>query len=228
MFRPPSRHAFTLIEMITVIAIIAILAGLVLSINGVVQRKAGTARAETEIRTLSAGCEAYKTDNGGYPRAAIKDDPVGNYSSDTDKLDPVVDFNSAPPPPPSYPPTKYSTASVVLYKALSGDTDANGQIDTATETGKNYVPDFFKPSRLGGYDKTTGTFPKGVVYIRDPFGNVYGYSTAGLKAEQDFRVGLTTDPTAKRTSAGYNSTFDLWSTGGQSSSTGTPKWVKNW
>ena len=205
MFRSPSRHAFTLIEMITVIAIIAILAGLVLSINGLVQRKAASARAETEIRTLTAACEAYKSDNGGYPQTTA-----------TDALDPVATAN----------PTGYWAASLALYKALSADTNADGQIDPATETGKNYAPDFFKAARLGGI-KTNGVVTT-VQYLVDPFGNSYGYSTAGLKAEQDFRVKLTTDPNATRTSAGYNSTFDLWSTGGQTTSAGTPKWIKNW
>ncbi len=206
MSRPPSRHAFTLIEMITVIAIIAILAGLVLSINSLVQRKAATARTETEIKTLITGCEAYKADNGGYPQTTA-----------TDTLDPVASVN----------PSNYANASLDLYKALSGDTNANGTIDVAEASNKNYAPDFFKPARL------EGTRVNGVVtvvqYLRDPFGNSYGYSTAGLKAEQDYRVSLTTNASATRASAGYNgSTFDLWSTGGQSTNNGVAKWIKNW
>jgi prepilin-type N-terminal cleavage/methylation domain-containing protein len=216
MLHSPSRQAFTLIEMITVIAIIAILTGLILSINGLVQRKAATARTETEIKTLSAACEAYKTDNGGYPQ-----DPTPTISA-TDSLDPALSAN----------PANYANASLYLYKALTGDLNANGTIDKTTnvdtdESGKkNYAPDFFKASRLGGV-KTNGVVNP-VQYIMDPFGNSYGYSTAGLKAEQDFRAKLATDPTATRIPAGYNSTFDLWSTGGQTSSSGTAKWIKNW
>jgi hypothetical protein len=58
-----------------------------------------------------------------------------------------------------------------------------------------------------------------VNYIRDPFGNSYGYSTA-----QAANPGGT---------AGYNPTFDLWSTAGLTATPGspdtiTPQWIKNW
>lgn len=216
MFRSPSRRAFTLIEMITVIAIIAILTSLVLGVNGLVQSKSARARTETEIRMLSSACESYKNDNGGYPQTA-----------ETDAVNPRSDFIPTGP--------SYRSASLALYKALSGDANANGQIDTAStppETNKNYAPDFFKPSRLGGI-KVNGVVTA-VQYIQDPFGNSYGYSTAGLAAEQTYtmNVAKAATPAAARavvrTTAGYNPTFDLWSTAGQSSSTGVAKWVKNW
>ena len=52
------------------IAIIAILAGLVLSTAGYVQKKGATSRAEAEIAALSAALESYKADNGEYPTNA--------------------------------------------------------------------------------------------------------------------------------------------------------------
>jgi prepilin-type N-terminal cleavage/methylation domain-containing protein len=62
-----SRAAFSLIELLTVIAIIAILAGLLLTTSGFIQEKAGNARAQGEIQALSSALEAYKTDYGSYP-----------------------------------------------------------------------------------------------------------------------------------------------------------------
>ena len=44
------------------------LAGLVLSTVGYVQKKGARSRAETEIAAMSAACESYKADNGIYPR----------------------------------------------------------------------------------------------------------------------------------------------------------------
>ncbi len=63
-----ARSAFTLIEVIVVVTIIAILAGLVLSTAGYARKKGARARAETEIAAMSAACENYKADNAIYPR----------------------------------------------------------------------------------------------------------------------------------------------------------------
>jgi prepilin-type N-terminal cleavage/methylation domain-containing protein len=213
------KLAFTLIELLIVIAIIVVLAGLILTMIGYVQKKEARARAETEIAAISAACESYKADNGIYPR-----DPTPNTA--TDKLNAKTDvdptLSATNPSGATYPP-----ASLVLYRALSGDTnldravsatDQNFKIDgttlspPSTQLPKVYFT--FKPNMLlpsGG----TGT----VTAIVDPFGNSYGYSTANQA-----------DPTK-----GYNPTFDLWSTTGIAPSpTPTPPatqqnlWIKNW
>ena len=154
MRRSSCHHAFTLIEMITVIAVIAILTAMVLSIAGFAQNKGARSRAEAEIMALASACEAYKADNGVYPQDA-----------DTDALD--ARQHTSPVS------TTYQKASLALYKALSGDLTApfNGVPDTGS---KVYAVDFFKPSRLNSDFKTTSV----VRYIVDPFGNSFGYSTA--------------------------------------------------
>jgi len=148
-------NAFTLIELIVVVGIILVLAGLVLSTVGYARKKGARARAETEIAAMSAAIENYKADNGIYPR----DNATNQY---TDTLDARQNFD----------PTQavYNNASFYLYTQLTGDLNGNRQID-AGETGKNYMQ--FKPNMLlpaGG----SGT----VTAISDPFGNSYGYSTA--------------------------------------------------
>jgi type II secretory pathway pseudopilin PulG len=60
-------NAFTLIELILVVGIIIVLAGLVLSTVGYARKKGARARAETEIAAMSAACENYKADNAVYP-----------------------------------------------------------------------------------------------------------------------------------------------------------------
>src|SRR6476469_10605878 len=67
------HHVFTLIELIVVIGIIIVLAGLVLSTAGYARKKGARARAETEIAAMSAACESYKADNGIYPRSSTTD-----------------------------------------------------------------------------------------------------------------------------------------------------------
>jgi len=63
-----SPKAFTLVELLVVITIIAILAALVLNTAGFVQRKAARSRAESEIKALEAALESYKADMGDYPQ----------------------------------------------------------------------------------------------------------------------------------------------------------------
>src|SRR3954454_23578649 len=79
-------NAFTLIELIVVVSIIAILSALVLSTVGYARKKAARARAETEMAAMSAACESYKADNAVYPR-----DPIPNTA--TDKLNAKADGN---------------------------------------------------------------------------------------------------------------------------------------
>lgn len=211
-----SKSAFTLIEMLTVMAVIAVLASLIVGIQAFAQKKAALTRADAEIHTMATACEAYKAEAGGYPR------DVKGKNSDSDALDPRVDGD----------PTniKYQKASIVLYKALSGDDNADGKA-----TGQLYSE--FKPSQL--QKNSSGE----VKFIKDPFGNAYGYSTAGAAIEEQYRVELQKNPAAKRPTGteikGFNPTFDLWSTGGVISKTDgsaggdalnteRKRWVKNW
>ena len=210
-----AKRGFTLIELVVVFGVILILTGLVLSTVGYARKKAARARAETEIAALSAACESYKSDNGVYPR-----DPTPNTA--TDALNARTMFD-----PVTANATLYKSASLVLYRALSGDrnldrtvnaTDENFNIDGSalspplTQLPISYFT--FKPGMLSPSDQT-----QNVQYIRDPFGNSYGYSTA-----------YQYDPTT-----GYNPTFDLWSTAGVAPSptpappaTQQALWIKNW
>src|SRR5207248_9938918 len=92
---------FTLIELILVVGIIIVLAGLVLSTVGYARKKGARARAETEIAAMSAACEIYKADNGVYPS-----------NSDTNALNAQT----------SVDPSAYQAASLYLYNALFGAT----------------------------------------------------------------------------------------------------------
>jgi general secretion pathway protein G len=184
-----AQGAVTIIELLVVMMIIFILAGLILATSSYVQNKGARARAETEIAAMSAALESYKADNGIYPR----DNPGNQY---TDNLNAKVDVD------PTLP--NYKNASLYLFFQLSG-LDANQQ---AVANMKSYFA--FKPQMLGHPAGNTTT----VAYIRDPFGNSYGYSTANQGSSN----------------AGYNPTFDLWSAGSTASPTPTPPagWIKNW
>jgi type II secretory pathway pseudopilin PulG len=145
-------NAFTILELLVVITIIIVLAGLILSTVGYVQKKGARSRAEAEIAAISAALESYKADNGIYPTSA-----------NTNALNARTNVN----------PSGYQTACFDLYTALTGDTDGNRILNSsdANPSAKSYFS--FKPNMLsppGGSGTVTG--------IRDPFGNSYGYSTA--------------------------------------------------
>ena len=178
--------AFTIIELLVVIALIIALAGLILSTVGYVQNKGARSRAEAEIAAISAALENYKADNGIYPR-----DTTNNT---TDNLDARTSGN----------PTSYQAASLFLYDSLFGSVTTGSRI--AANGAQSYF--VFKPTMLSPSDQTAN-----VQYVRDPFGNSYGYSTAYQKSQ----------------TTGYNPTFDLWSTAGETSATpNQTQWIKNW
>ena len=59
--------AFTLIELLAVITIIGILAGLTLGAAGAVRRHGANSTAKAEVAALQAACDHYFADNSAYP-----------------------------------------------------------------------------------------------------------------------------------------------------------------
>jgi len=103
-------------------------------------------------------------------------------------------------------PTNYQAASLFLYDSLFGSISRGSRM--AAPGTKSYF--VFKPYMLNPSDQT-----RNVRCIRDPFGYSYGYSTAYQK----------------NPATGYNPTFDLWSTAGNTDNNNPPnqaQWIKNW
>lgn len=192
-------RAFTLIELLTVIAIIAVLMALILGVGGMVQTKASRDRASAEIAALSTAMESYKADNGIYPQV-----------EDTDKL---VASSAAKSNIAGSPTAK---SSLALYVALSGD-DADPASPDFRRTGdEKQNPVYFEfETKKNMVSLSSGNKVQGLL---DPWGDFYGYSTAYAKEIQD-----GVNPPTK----GYNPTFDLWSFA-NSTDGKQEKWVKNW
>lgn len=216
------KRAFSLVELLTVMAVIAILAGLVLSIAGYVNSKAARARAEAEIKALSAGCESYRSDHGGYPHQQIYVSGALVSGTPSDVLDPRTNGVSL------FQTAAYTNASLELYEALTGDIMLSG---TGGGPGvPNYITDL-RADALGRNSPSSPVYPSNTVaYLSDPFGNVYGYSTANATAVASGSTGNL---------PGFNPTYDMWSTGGsvQNPNTGAKagapgdpmlSWIKNW
>lgn len=75
--QPPRTTAFTLIELLIVVAIIAILAAIAVPNFLEAQVRAKVARAAADLRTLATALEAYRIDNNNYPY--ISDDAAGEW-----------------------------------------------------------------------------------------------------------------------------------------------------
>ena len=88
--------AFTLIELLAVITIIGILAGLTLGAAGAVRRHGANSTAKAEVAALQAACDRYYADYNLYPS------------------------NSSINPSSSFDPNNYKTAGQVLFTNLVG------------------------------------------------------------------------------------------------------------
>lgn len=231
--RKPSISAFTLVELLTVLAIIVILTSLVVSVGGYVQKKSALSRATGEISMLVSACESYKSDNGDFPRDTTN-------AKVTDAITPKADFI----------PTnaKYPASSLFLYKELSGDKTGTGsEPDGIPDEGQQrYLKDVENRILKADKDPTTKAI-KAVKYLQDPFGNPYAYSTSAASDERNYQKQIMQNPalrnTLKRPTGnalhGFNSgSYDLWSTGGSAPKGNVAsqsamelewaKWIKNW
>ena len=230
----PKNLAFTLLELMTVLAVIVVLTAMVVGVAGLVQNKSAKARATTEIAMLALAAEGYKGDNGSYPQGNEK---PGDFKSEvpSDELSPRKHLS-----PGSTDKSKYEKSSLALYRELTGDNEENP--DGKPNTDRTSYLKEFDPRILKKGSGTGTSAAISVKYFQDPFGYPYGYSTAAAKVERKFQKDLRKDSTTQRPSGedseGFNAaTFDMWSTGGSNPGSEMKgkdrdveqaKWLKNW
>ena len=68
IFKNRRRRAFTLVEILIVIGIIALLMGLTTQMLGTVSANQGRAKARADLAMIASGLEAFASKYGGYPR----------------------------------------------------------------------------------------------------------------------------------------------------------------
>jgi prepilin-type N-terminal cleavage/methylation domain-containing protein len=102
--------AFTLIELLAVITIIGILAGLTLGAAGAVRRHGANSTAKAEVAALQAACDRFYADNNTYP------------------------VNTNVSPTSSFAPTAYTPAGQALFTNLIGSANLS-----AAPTTKRYL-----------------------------------------------------------------------------------------
>jgi type II secretion system protein G len=123
MKKQRSKAGFTLIEILVVLVILLILAGIVVGAAKYAITKGATSRAQAEIASMENALESYKSDNGIYP------------SSDAASTTRALAINNA------------VNDSISLYTALTTPkaymTFKPGQLRLDPVTGKTYIVDPF-------------------------------------------------------------------------------------
>lgn len=198
------RPAFTLIELMAVITIIVILAGLVVGGLGYVNERQARSKAQVQIALLSKALEEYKLDMGQYPPTVDKGGSLTAAGGGTG-------------------------TSNILYQALfyeGYDYAKKGSpttwVDKATRI---YLPELNPVSSNQGWTtKPTGTNPPppATSTVVDPWNNQYCYRTEFAKPN------ATTGVAAPNTNT-QNPGFDLWSMGknGLSNAANSPTALKD-
>jgi prepilin-type N-terminal cleavage/methylation domain-containing protein len=196
--RSETNSGFTLMELMVVVALIAILATMVLAAGAGIMKKVKRDQIRQFMAELEAGLENYKIDNGLYPLSP-ENPAAGTSLSDGDARE----------------------GAEVLYKYLSGDFDLDGKVDD-DERIKQYVErldwwsnmpkDGKTPAVQRSYEVSSGEY-----MVIDPLGSPMRYLAAppGFSPDDKKKMGLR------------NPTFDLWSLGGGEVED-QAKWITNW
>lgn len=121
------QSGFTIIELLIVIAIIGILAGLVLNNFQGAQAKARDVQRKTRINSIYGKLEEYYNNNGGYPDGALSTTLLPGMDAaaltDTNGAAPTYSFATAATTPTAPTPT---STNQMFYQAY-GCTNATAQ-----------------------------------------------------------------------------------------------------
>lgn len=186
------RAAFTLIELMAVITIIVILAGIVVGGMGYVNEKQARGKASIQIALLSKALEEYKLDNGAYPPTANSSGPLTSPGGTSTSAD-------------LYIALFYEGYDYAEQNSPAVWTKNVGGIDFPKAT-KIYIPELDPTNNKQGWvDPATGTTLPATTPIKDPWGNEYCYRSA-------FDVPPANGPAPANANT-QNPDFDLWSMG---------------
>lgn len=156
--------AFTLIELMAVITIIVILAGLVVGGMGFVTERQDKEKAKVQIALLSKAIEEYKLDMGKYPGSADNTDAAGLISAEL-----------------------YDRLFFQGYEYAQNPDRADTPADPKAT--KIYLADLDPVSTKQGWvtnTATAGSKPTAGRVINDPWGKSYRYRKGTSAMNPDF------------------------------------------
>jgi prepilin-type N-terminal cleavage/methylation domain-containing protein len=97
-----TRKAFTLIELLIVVAIIAILAAIAVPNFLEAQVRSKVSRAKSDMRTIKTGLEAYRVDNNSYIQDLYSATGTEMWGTWAQLTTPIAYITSVPPSPFRY------------------------------------------------------------------------------------------------------------------------------
>lgn len=157
------RSAFTLVELLVVISIIAILAGLLLPVISGVKKKGQVAKTKLEMAQIESALSAYESEYGRLPGSASA------YGTGTDFTYGTTNFPAAVQPPGA----EYTASNAEAVAILTGiDKYRDGTSATANASNQlNPKKSLFLNAKQVEGTRAGGIGEDGV--IRDLWGNPY-------------------------------------------------------
>jgi prepilin-type N-terminal cleavage/methylation domain-containing protein len=207
--------AFTLVELLTVIAIIGILAGMLMTGLPAAMKAAKKAKARTEIAALVTAIQAYDQDYSRFPISSGEQANIG-----TNDLTCGLVFG--PGPIPLYNGNNYNNSNVIAI-LMDLQTYPNSTPTCNANHIKNPKQTKYLNAKLSGYDPAANDpNPPGGVDIngiyRDPWGNPYvitmntSYSMdTGGQGAKDILYSLQSvsqNPPNSSSQSGFNGLFN--------------------
>src|ERR1041385_1401619 len=183
--RDSKKSAFTLIELIVVISIIAILASLIFPVIGAIDRKKKLNVARTELNQIETAIEGYKAKYGSYPPSNplnVKLNPLLLELVGSTKINATPTYRTLDGGAQLTYPADFSTLFGAAVQGLV-NTGTGAQGDDA-QSPQNFLKNL-RPTQIGQFKNAAGETANAVLLCSVKWSGPSPILPAGLLLEAD-------------------------------------------